>query len=98
MNVTRAALLERAESFRAELTARAPEFERARRLPPDMAAKFAEAGFMAMLVPQAYGGLETDPLTFLDVVETLAEADGSAAPVRWRPRCRSCSAARWRQR
>ena len=38
MNVTRAALLERAESFRAELTARAPEFERARRLPPDMAA------------------------------------------------------------
>lgn len=79
MSVSRETLLERARGFAPELTARAGEFEQARRLPPDMAARFAEAGLMAMLVPEAYGGLETDPLTFLDVVETLAEADGSAA-------------------
>jgi len=79
MSTPSAALLERAKGFSAELTDRAAEFERARRLPPDMAAKFAAAGFMGMLVPEAYGGSETDPLTFLEVVETLAQADGSAA-------------------
>jgi len=79
MSVLRAALLEAARGFQGELNARATEFEQARRLPADLARKFADAGFMGMLVPAAYGGGETDPLTFLEVVETLAIADGSAA-------------------
>ncbi len=79
MSGTREALLQSARNFQGELAARAAEFESARRLPPDMARKFADAQFFGMLVPQAYGGLETDPLTFLEVIETLAIADGSAA-------------------
>lgn len=79
MSAAREALLERARGFRAELIRRAAEFEAARRLPADLARRLAEAGLMGLLTPQAYGGAETDPLTFLEVVETLAEADGSAA-------------------
>ncbi|MFT3810437.1 MAG: acyl-CoA dehydrogenase family protein [Micropepsaceae bacterium] len=79
MSVSGEGLLAKARAFAPELTARAREFEDARRLPADMAQKFAEAGLMGMLAPAAYGGGETDPLTFLDVVETLATADGSAA-------------------
>lgn len=79
MSVAREDLLQSARGFQGELTARAAEFETVRRLPADMAQKLAAAGFMGMLVPEAYGGGETDPLTFLEVVETLAIADGSAA-------------------
>ena len=71
MSGTREMLLARARDFGPELSARAAEFEQARRLPADMARKLADAGFMSMLTPEAYGGLEVDPLTFLDVVETL---------------------------
>lgn len=79
MSDTRGKLLEAARAFGPELMARAGEFEQARRLPADLARNFADAGFMAMLTPEVYGGLEADPVTFLDVVETLATADGSAA-------------------
>ena len=79
MSVSGESLLARARAFAPELTARAAEFEQARRLPPDLADKLSAAGMMGMLVPAAYGGGETDPLTFLDVVETLATADGSVA-------------------
>jgi alkylation response protein AidB-like acyl-CoA dehydrogenase len=77
--MSREALLTAARGFQSELIARAAEFEQVRRMPADVARSFADAGFMGMLVPEAYGGGEADPLTFLEVVETLAEADGSAA-------------------
>lgn len=76
---TRADLLAAAAAFAPELERRAPEFEQARRLPADLAARMAEARLFAMLVPEAYGGAESDPLTMVEVIERLAVADGSAA-------------------
>jgi alkylation response protein AidB-like acyl-CoA dehydrogenase len=72
-------LIAAARGFHDELKHRAAEIEAARRLPADFAKKFMEAGFFRLCVPKEYGGLETDPLTFANLAETLAEADGSAA-------------------
>lgn len=68
-----------AARFADEIAARADEFEAARQLPQDMADKMAGAGLYDMFVPEAYGGLETDPWTFIEVIERLARADASAA-------------------
>ena len=68
-----------ARGFQAELKARADEIERGRQLPPDIATKFAKAGFYRLCVPQAYGGIEADPVTIASVIEALGEADASAA-------------------
>lgn len=72
-------LIATARSFYDELKRRAPEIEAACRLPADLAKKFNDAGFLRMLVPKDYGGLESDPVTFAELTETLAEADASAA-------------------
>lgn len=72
-------LITAARGFHDELKRRAPEIEAARRLPADLAKKFNEAGFFRLLVPKNYGGLESDPLTFAQLAETIAEADASAA-------------------
>jgi alkylation response protein AidB-like acyl-CoA dehydrogenase len=72
-------LIATARGFHDELKRRAPEIEAARRLPADLARKFNDAGFFRLLVPKDYGGLESDPITFAHLVETLAEADASAA-------------------
>lgn len=68
-----------ARKFQEELRRRSSEIETARQLPADIASRFAEAGFYRLCVPKAYGGVEADPLTLSNVIETLAEADGSAA-------------------
>jgi alkylation response protein AidB-like acyl-CoA dehydrogenase len=52
--------------------------ERERRLPRHVADAMAEAGICRMLAPRAVGGLEVDPITQLDVIEALAQAEGSA--------------------
>jgi indole-3-acetate monooxygenase len=53
------------------------EIEREQRMPPSLAEEMREAGFYRLLIPRAYGGLESDPLTYLRVGELLAEGCGS---------------------
>ena len=53
------------------------EIEREQRVPPEFAEEIREAGFYRLLIPRAYGGLQSDPLTFLRVGELLAEGCGS---------------------
>ncbi|MFM9864934.1 MAG: acyl-CoA dehydrogenase family protein [Micropepsaceae bacterium] len=72
-------LIATARGFHDELKRRAPEIEAARRMPADIANRFNEAGFFRLLVPKDYGGLESDPVTFAQIAETLAEADASTA-------------------
>lgn len=72
-------LVAAAKGFQEELKRRSSEIEQARRLPADLANKFNEAGFLRLLVPKDYGGGESDPITFAQVTEALAEADASAA-------------------
>ena len=41
--------------------------------------KLHEAGLFRLLLPRSSNGIETDPLTFFHVIETIARADGSTA-------------------
>ena len=53
------------------------EIEREQRLPKDLVEQFHRAGFYSLVMPRAMGGLQADPLTYVRVVELLAEAAGS---------------------
>jgi alkylation response protein AidB-like acyl-CoA dehydrogenase len=53
------------------------EIEREQRFPRALVEQMREAGFYRMVIPRALGGLEVDPLTYLRVVELLAEGCGS---------------------
>ena len=53
------------------------EIEREQRMPPALFRQLREAGFYKMVIPRSLGGLQVDPLTYLRVVETLAEGVGS---------------------
>ena len=53
------------------------EIEREQRLPPALVEQLHAAGFYRMVIPRALGGLQADPLTYLRVVEVLAEGAGS---------------------
>src|SRR5271165_5542077 len=53
------------------------EIEREQRMPPRLLEQLRAAGFYRMVIPSALGGLEADPLTYLRVVELLAEGAGS---------------------
>lgn len=75
----RAALLALATTIAGELAPRASEIDDHRSLPADIARRFSEAGFYDLLKPRAHGGLEVHPEIFLDIIERLAEASGSAA-------------------
>jgi indole-3-acetate monooxygenase len=53
------------------------EIEREQRLPKALVEQFHAAGFYRLVRPRELGGLQTDPLTYLRVVELMAEAAGS---------------------
>lgn len=61
----------------ASARARADEMEQARCMPQDLAGALADAGVFRMLVPACHGGLEVHPREFVDVLRTLARADGA---------------------
>src|SRR6266850_6597855 len=54
------------------------EIDREQRLPKALVEQFHAAGFYRMIRPRELGGLQVDPLTYVRVVELLAEAAGSA--------------------
>ena len=53
------------------------EIEREQRMPPALFEQLREAGFYKMVIPRSLGGLQVDPLSYLRVVELLAEGAGS---------------------
>ncbi len=53
------------------------EIEREQRMPKALVEQFHAAGFYRLVIPRALGGLQADPLTYLRVVELLAEGAGS---------------------
>jgi alkylation response protein AidB-like acyl-CoA dehydrogenase len=69
----------RAEALRPELEALSGEMERNRRLSPALLDKLHEARLFRMLLPRSVNGLETDPLTFMQVIESVARSDASTA-------------------
>jgi alkylation response protein AidB-like acyl-CoA dehydrogenase len=53
--------------------------ERGRRLTPPVVEAMLDAGLFRMLLPRDYGGGETDPLSFVQVLEEIARHDASTA-------------------
>lgn len=67
-----------ARSLAPLLNERALEGERLRTTPPDVVEAIADAGLFTLLLPSGLGGAPCDPLTLIEVVETVSHADGSA--------------------
>src|SRR5580692_3247032 len=53
------------------------EIEREQRLSPGLVEQMHAAGFYRLLLPRSLGGLQADPLTYIRIVELLAEGAGS---------------------
>ena len=70
-------LVRAAAALRPVIRGHRDALEREQRLPKPLVEQFHAAGFYRMVRPRALGGLQTDPLTYLRVVELLAEAAGS---------------------
>ncbi len=72
-------VIARARAVRAAVAAASDEIERGRRLPPSLLDRLHEAELFRLLLPRSANGLETDPITFFHVMETIAAADASTA-------------------
>src|SRR6201990_840275 len=72
-------VISRAEALRPAVDAASNEIESTRRLPPALLDKLHAAGLFRLLLPRSSNGIETDPMTFFHVIETIARADASTA-------------------
>ena len=72
-------ILDRARSLVPQIALLAAEIERERRLPAPVLDALHEAQLFRLMLPRSVGGLETDPVTFFHVIETIATADASTA-------------------
>ena len=69
----------RAEALAPLIQELAPAIERERRLPQKLVDQMIDAGLFRMLLPRDYDGGETDPMTFVQVLEAIARHDASTA-------------------
>jgi indole-3-acetate monooxygenase len=74
-----AQLIERALAVQPLVAAAANEIEKDRRLPAALLDTLHEAELFRLLLPRTSNGIETDPVTFFHVIETIAQADASTA-------------------
>lgn len=73
------ALVQRAHSLGPLLREHAAEAEQERRLSRTIVQALEQAGLTKMFMPKTLGGLETDPVTFMRVIEEIASFDPAAA-------------------
>ncbi|MBO4224799.1 acyl-CoA dehydrogenase family protein [Bradyrhizobium neotropicale] len=73
------AVIARAKAVQPLVAAAASEIEQTRRLPPALLDQLHDARLFRLLLPRSSQGIETDPLTFFHVMETIAQADASTA-------------------
>ena len=72
-------VISRAQALRPMVAAAADETEERRRLAPALLDKLHEAKMFRLLMPRTTGGIETDPITFFHVIETISSGDASTA-------------------
>ena len=73
------AIIARAEAVRPDVAAAGNDIESARRLPQALLDRLHDAQLFRLLLPRSTDGIETDPVTFFHVIETIAKADASTA-------------------
>src|SRR6516164_6374038 len=73
------AVIARAVAVRPAVAAASDEIEESRRLPPALLDRLHGAELFRLLLPRSSNGIETDPVTFFHVIETIAQADASTA-------------------
>ncbi len=64
-----------------ELEPRAKEFEDKHEIPKDVLQKLGELGYLGLAVPEAYGGVGADALSYAIVMEELSKACASTSTV-----------------
>ncbi len=74
-----ARVIARAEAVQPLVAAASDEIERDRRLPAALLDTLHGAELFRLLLPRSSNGIETDPVTFFHVIETIARADASTA-------------------
>jgi len=62
-----------------EIAPYAAEWDRDKRYPHEVIRQLGELGFFGMRIPEEYGGLGLDPLTYLMVLEEIAVADAATS-------------------
>src|SRR3954466_15219171 len=72
-------VIARAEAVRPAVAAASNEIEASRRLPPALLDRLHEAKLFRLLLPRSSDGIETDPVTFFHVIESIAQEDASTA-------------------
>src|SRR3954452_10610300 len=72
-------VIARAEAVRPYVAAASNDIEACRRLPPALLDRLHEAQLFRLLLPRSSDGIETDPVTFFHVIETIAREDASTA-------------------
>ena len=77
VNVETNPVVQAAAALRPVLRAYSEEIEREQRMPKPLVEQLHAAGVYRMVIPRALGGLQVDPITYLRVVELLAEGVGS---------------------
>jgi alkylation response protein AidB-like acyl-CoA dehydrogenase len=73
------AVIARAVAVQSAVAAASDEIEQSRRLPPALLDRLHEAELFRLLLPRSSKGIETDPVTFFHVIETIARSDASTA-------------------
>src|SRR5262252_6772411 len=73
------AVIARAEAIQSAVAAASEQIEEGRRLPPALLDALHDAQLFRLLLPKSSNGIETDPVTFFHVIETIAQADASTA-------------------
>jgi alkylation response protein AidB-like acyl-CoA dehydrogenase len=71
------AVIARARSVRPAVEAASHVIEETRRLPTDLLDRLHEQKLFRLLMPRSSNGIETDPISFFHVIETIASADAS---------------------
>lgn len=66
------------EALLPEIRQRRKEFEKQQHISPDIIQRFKEVGVYRALVAKRFGGDERSPAEFCQLIERIAEADGSA--------------------
>src|SRR5256886_11256128 len=70
-------VVQAAATLRSVIRGHHAELEREQRLPKALVEDLHRAGFYNLVMPRELGGLQADPLTYVRVVELLAEGAGS---------------------